>query len=810
MNTHANAKQKHKPTRGRDILRRALGSLCAVALGLSLIAAANLSARSPFVGLWRAIDQLDDSLIRVTILGPVNGRFSVTWTESYFTFCESRYGLATGVGRLSPENPNILEAEMRLRCFGTGETVRWPQVWEYRAAYHVLASQGDYGVETIWTRLDRPLVPRMDLRVNYGHDWVESFYEAGHAVRITVTDADGNATTAQMYTQPRPEWGGEPGFQTQPDTWDPGQPDIQPGDWVSAQVDNGLTARVQIGEITGTIEPGADSITGTMAASWFAGEVNVECMPWGAPEPQPGMKSDAVLPDGGDPYSCSWLGEWDIQPYQDVGVAYFGLDGHWVANAFFASGASMVASTAGDWFWASGFSPQELLTYAVYDSRGGNLLNQGTVTCDDTGFVFVGNDVHLQNLEPGDYVTITDGSTLKGLVLELITMDVFDLEQGIMGGTAPPGSAVHVVAADSPEAADQTVIEASADATGTWSADFDLIFTDEWRPWSFAQIFDEDGDANEAGAPPPPEVPTMFAWLEWNAVDGHNWLPGSTITLTVAGHVLTRTLDPSETSVHFDVGPEHDLIVGDVVTMSDGHIVKSLTIPHIEITDFNLNEDTVAGLYDSNLAFYVRVADQAPLVVSTDDESWVATFDDLGPLMWGDAVQTDEDGDSVSATIRTPGPGMYAVPDEDRVYAWEWTPGETLYLSIVRQGVQFDSSLDVPDTGDLYGGEVRFDLAFDLLPGDVIHLTDGRYDKELAVSSLRVTSFDFGGRNVLGIGDPGARFYVLIEGEQVWGLVEGDGWSVHNAKLTPGVWGSAIQPDEDGDETRDIFQAPGP
>jgi hypothetical protein len=43
-----------------------------------------------------------------------------------------------------------------------------------------------------------------------------------------------------------------------------------------------------------------------------------------------------VYPDGASPYSCNWdpETEWDVQPWQDIGVGYFTPDRHWVANAF--------------------------------------------------------------------------------------------------------------------------------------------------------------------------------------------------------------------------------------------------------------------------------------------------------------------------------------------------------------------------------------------------------------------------------------------------------------------------------------------
>ena len=182
--------------------------------------------------------------------------------------------------------------------------------------------------------------PKMDLRVNYGDDWVESFYEAGHEVVITVTESDGETikATAQVQTVPRGEWGGEEGFQTTPEDWIPAPPDIQPWDWVYAQVDSGVRAKVQIGDISGMVDFNTDSVVGSVLAPWFSveDEVGIDCHSWGAPLPEEIIKNDWVLPDGVDTYSCAWNpeSEWDIQPWQIVGVGYSGPDGHWVANTF--------------------------------------------------------------------------------------------------------------------------------------------------------------------------------------------------------------------------------------------------------------------------------------------------------------------------------------------------------------------------------------------------------------------------------------------------------------------------------------------
>jgi hypothetical protein len=60
------------------------------------------------------------------------------------------------------------------------------------------------------------------------------------------------------------------------------------------------------------------------------------------------------------------------------------------------------------------------------------------------------------------------------------------------------------------------IVVLAAPGTGEWLADFTTVpfdITEEMRPWSFAQIFDEDGDANEAGTPPPMYLPCHLILL---------------------------------------------------------------------------------------------------------------------------------------------------------------------------------------------------------------------------------------------------------------------------------------------------------
>ncbi len=207
-------------------------------------------------------------------------------------------------------------------------SIGWDITPGQNVAVHYVEPDGD----RVQTHL-RP--PVLRLNINYGHDWVEGNYAAGHTVWITVTQSDGFTIkgTAVLTTGQVPWWGGQTGFSTNWQGWQGERPDIAAGDWVYGLTDEGLTSIVHLGTINGFLDADADLITGTIDAPWIGQEVQVECHPWGAPGGTPG-KQDWVLPNGSDVFTCSWAGEWDILGNQDVAVFYHEPDEDQVGDVF--------------------------------------------------------------------------------------------------------------------------------------------------------------------------------------------------------------------------------------------------------------------------------------------------------------------------------------------------------------------------------------------------------------------------------------------------------------------------------------------
>jgi hypothetical protein len=82
-----------------------------------------------------------------------------------------------------------------------------------RGYIRFIDNSNPYNVAIIFHRTFYDLEP--NVTVNYAHDWIESQYDPGHSVAITVTDGLGEIkATAHGMTAFIPWWGGDTGFST--------------------------------------------------------------------------------------------------------------------------------------------------------------------------------------------------------------------------------------------------------------------------------------------------------------------------------------------------------------------------------------------------------------------------------------------------------------------------------------------------------------------------------------------------------------------------------------------------------------------
>ncbi|HSF81777.1 MAG TPA: hypothetical protein VLA49_11115 [Anaerolineales bacterium] len=782
---------------------------------------------SPFVGSWQALD-IDGGDIRLAIGGPPGGLFHITYTESYLGFCSGEAGIARGVGWLNPDDPLVLEANLILTCFTTGDQVEMHPVWRYDPTtnwlrdrnddfggfittwhrpgdtlpllwnifiahpdqewvegmgfpegtvvsllirdsagvnqfagtavafypdwdpsnttvrfelfndgydlkagdqlwmsdgmvvkYHIVTNLQITGVdlpsETVsgiaepfseviidyspnpciefpftvtadaegnWTAIvpclipgldgladqedaDGDLtrvgfrVPRLDLRVNYGHDWVESFFPAEHAVKITVTDADGNLkASAEVMTAPRDEWGGEEGFQTRPEDWVPGQPDIRPNDWVLAEVVSGpysaQDSAVQIGDISGMIDLDADSIQGTINAPWFPGEVevNVECHPWGAPEPTE-MRFDTVFPDGSDTYACSWAGEWDIDYYQDVGVGYSGPDGHWVANAFRVLNPHFTIFPLWQWYDGLDWPDGATVSITVEDKP------ECTFTKESWNYFFNGGFPAGCNVEVDDTVTFTDGNTIRTHIVRNLAITAIDLDEDTISGLADEGTTVYVW----PHDAWFEPLQAVANESGVWQVDLgDVDYDIQEGASGRSEIRDDTGNATAVDWSLNPRI-IVHTEDDWFRAEG--FMPNTELDFQIydaSGGILllesiTAPTDSGGTVTHW-VGDQMGIVPGNHVVVSDGTSTRDIVLEDLTFDVFDTTQGILQGMAPAPFGRTVSVGigcwarEDLGMDVTTDEfGAWIVDFGAPVPNDFGCAFAWvyEADGDASEA-----------------------------------------------------------------------------------------------------------------------------------------------------------------
>jgi uncharacterized repeat protein (TIGR01451 family) len=273
------------------------------------------------------------------------------------------------------------------------------------------------------------------LKVHSDYDWIEGDYEPGHTVTLTVYEGDHTTikATTEVSTGPIDEWGGSSGFVTWHEgvNWVPEQPDIQPGDWIDGVVDvnSPYEAEVQIGWTTGTVDITLDSVSGTLDAVWLLpGPVDIICGIW--VENGPEAQYDSITPNGTDPYSCSWAGEWDVVPGEHVQVSYFDPAQHEIIREFHEPVPHLRIEK---WFIGDG-SPgvgSNVAFWVQYLNEGEVAAENVTITDTLDGMTYIRDSSGLTaTVEPGDLEvswvlgTIKPGDWIGFVVFAEVTAQV--------------------------------------------------------------------------------------------------------------------------------------------------------------------------------------------------------------------------------------------------------------------------------------------------------------------------------------------------------------------------------------------------
>jgi len=279
----------------------------------------------------------------------------------------------------------------------------------------------------------------------------------------------------------------------------------------------------------------------------------------------------------------------------------------------------------------------------------------------------------VYDLQAGDVVSVTDGSTTKNHTVTVLEVTSVDPGADVVSGTASPSSDVEVGICDEFGCAQRFP---TADTNGDWSADFSTPGggPGEEGTWDIvpgtggdSAQYDGDGDSTRFGWNAPSY--TLHAVPSHPEVHGHDWPSGASITMYVDDddnlvngtlYSDTKLADPGDCGEPcFDLQGVFDLQVGQFVTFTDGSVTKVVQVSVLHITDIDTTNETISGVADAGSDVLVNIHSQGGNprhVVAAGDGSWTVDYSvpgdedfeantaDLEPGDHGRAIQLNPDG----------------------------------------------------------------------------------------------------------------------------------------------------------------------
>jgi len=344
----------------------------------------------------------------------------------------------------------------------------------------------------------------------------------------------------------------------------------------------------------------------------------------------------------------------------------------------------------------------------------------------------------------------------------------------------------------------------------------------------------------------------FHARLAENDITGYDWRPGSSVTVTVddpsngTGVDLTDTgtVDPYGMIAFSDLAGLQ-VVPGMVITMTDGVVFKSHSVISLQVTDVNIEEDTVSGTGEVGALISVHHCQYNGCLwrrwtTVQSDGTWHVDFSEAGPGSdeqeildivpgtVGAAQYPDEDTDHTEANWYL-FQRFDADPVKERVVGSGWPLGATVTMSIdspvTPASPEYSDTITVAtnpeDPGQTW---FSFDLngQYDLKPGDVVTITDGTTTKVHTIASLQITEIDPIADVISGIaapdsyvdlqacGDAGCSYRTeLADANGDWAAdfgVPGDQpWEQTILDIVPDTEGDLRQWDDDIDATQVLW-----
>ena len=392
---------------------------------------------------------------------------------------------------------------------------------------------------------------------------------------------------------------------------------------------------------------------------------------------------------------------------------------------------------------------------AYDDDTKSTLLGTASTTADSNGEWSIDLTTESIDVNPGDYIVVTQGSILKDHVIIDLTIGVTQ-DTGNVNGTTDLYSVAdyHDVSVWIDNGPSDNVTPDVG--TGIWGVDFntaqhgDYIITA--GDSGGASQLDGDGDQTEVTWSIPespwfrvtPDAGSIYD--PGDRIYGWAFAPNTQITITITGAPMVYTPTTNgDGYFEYDVwndpqpGFKHDLSAGDLVTVFDGTTTKSHTVIDLAVAG-TVDTGLVGGGsnvygdvgYNHDVDVWRHSGPSTSVTPDAGDGSFGVDFDtpEFGNVVLqqgdgGGASQSDDDGDRTDAYWRIPQPLFNINAANDSMWGHEWSPG-TLTITVDRGSTSESWSAPVSTGGD---GQNPGDFGLDLTQADpVVGCPGGRRD----------------------------------------------------------------------------------
>ncbi len=254
------------------------------------------------------------------------------------------------------------------------------------------------------------------------------------------------------------------------------------------------------------------------------------------------------------------------------------------------------------------------------------------------------------DIQPGDLLEITDDITTKKQTIPLLEVTDVDWQLDLVTGKTLSNTDI-LVSADYPDGSGNFAIWATSDELGDWEVDFtdDVDIVPGTNGW--VALIDEDNDVTWVDWRVP--APRFGVNLNHDYIWGDQWEPDTTVTVNVRGTDVTTETVSSDGIISIGIA-EYNVQPGDMVTVSDTLITKSLLVRNLVLTKVDYLTDQVSGTADpgTEVSLWVELNDGLWHGLNTFADGtgkWVANFAGIGADLdlgdYGYVNITEDDGD---------------------------------------------------------------------------------------------------------------------------------------------------------------------